>query len=756
MNIKDPWHVLDEISREQIPQDLDLLPGTLAKIQQGKRACVKTATKRYFAAFLLVILLLITFFSQPGVASALKKLIGYIPQVGAVDQSAPLRVLANPVTDTRDGFTITVESALLDSTHTVLNYQISGQFPSWDDPSLKPRMCQESPMLRLADGKELAYPAATGGFGGGKSQWQNVFPAIPAAENRASLVLPCLPELPAGEGPQDWEIPLAFSPAPPELTVYPVVEMPTPSPAKPEGATPANGMQVAIQGIAALEDGYYLQAVLSWRKDPAVYEVQIYPDSVHLFDATGQEVSAWPADLDPPFASAENQSMKLNLQTAPILAPGPARLVVDYVGLGMFASTHFSIDVGDDLQPGQTWQLNKDLEVNGHRLRVLSAEYIQASPGEPAMLMVYLESDADVLAITAMDREHEILDTGGSPNNGYVPFRVGWHYKDGFPRGNITVEITTITIRRSGPWSVDWTLPAPAATPTVQVSALPQEPAICSSDMIWQAALSDLPAGLGGRVASSVWTGERHDLFVSNLDGSNLVPLEYGAFPDLSPDGQRVVYRGPEDGLHVRDLAGGGDLLIPGTIHEQVFDNWPKWSPDGQLIAFDRVTGHTSDIYLVNPDGSNLHPVVNGPEDERFLGWAPDGRQISYTVTEQDGQIIRVFDLQTGKSFEAGRLPPDAMNAGLSADGKRLLYMNEQGMFLVTMDNSSPSLLIANTPTFGKQIRPIWSPDSQWIAMTFWESAAGSEASLALLQPDTCQMVLLREQKFDWLSSWVP
>ena len=48
-----------------------------------------------------------------------------------------------------------------------------------------------------------------------------------------------------------------------------------------------------------------------------------------------------------------------------------------------------------------------------------------------------------------------------------------------------------------------------------------------------------------------------------NLDGSGVIALGPGAFPDLSPDGQRVVYRGADEGTYVRDLTSGVAHLLP-------------------------------------------------------------------------------------------------------------------------------------------------------------------------------------------------
>ncbi len=84
-------------------------------------------------------------------------------------------------------------------------------------------------------------------------------------------------------------------------------------------------------------------------------------------------------------------------------------------------------------------------------------------------------------------------------------------------------------------------------------------------------------------------------------------------------------------------------------------------SPDGRQIVFD-VTAYNmdenkgkSDIYLINIDGSNPHPVKNSDKNETNPKFLPDGKKISYIVDDQvhtcniDGSDdIQLTDLYTG------------------------------------------------------------------------------------------------------------
>ena len=60
-------------------------------------------------------------------------------------------------------------------------------------------------------------------------------------------------------------------------------------------------------------------------------------------------------------------------------------------------------------------------------------------------------------------------------------------------------------------------------------------------------------------------------------------------------------------------------------------------SPDGEQVAFtltqysmEANSGQT-DIYLMNIDGSDVHPILNSEKNESSPSFSPDGKKLSYT-----------------------------------------------------------------------------------------------------------------------------
>jgi Tol biopolymer transport system component len=101
-------------------------------------------------------------------------------------------------------------------------------------------------------------------------------------------------------------------------------------------------------------------------------------------------------------------------------------------------------------------------------------------------------------------------------------------------------------------------------------------------------------------------------------DLTNLTPGRNAAMPSPSPDGQRVVY--VADRLVVQDLATGMTQALTGTEGARA----PRWSPDGQWIAF---TGQFSTLVLVRPDGTDRR-TLTADYISPGVSWSPDSRWI--------------------------------------------------------------------------------------------------------------------------------
>ncbi len=116
-------------------------------------------------------------------------------------------------------------------------------------------------------------------------------------------------------------------------------------------------------------------------------------------------------------------------------------------------------------------------------------------------------------------------------------------------------------------------------------------------------------------------------------DGSGFRVLTSGAnnngFPSPSPDGRRFVYRttGSEgEGLRIMNLEDGSITTLTAE-----YDNFPLWSPRGDLIVFLRKHEGDFEIFSIRPDGKSLRRLTNSPGNEGHFAWSPDGERILFS-----------------------------------------------------------------------------------------------------------------------------
>jgi TolB protein len=138
-----------------------------------------------------------------------------------------------------------------------------------------------------------------------------------------------------------------------------------------------------------------------------------------------------------------------------------------------------------------------------------------------------------------------------------------------------------------------------------------------------------------------------HDLFLTrpdrvdggaqialiNADGSGFRELTAGpnnnGFPSMSPDAAQFVYRtfGPQgDGLRVMTVATKAITTLTSG-----YDNFPLWSPRGDLIMFSRIDEGDYEIYTIRPDGTGLRRLTHAPGNDAHQAWSPDGEWIVFT-----------------------------------------------------------------------------------------------------------------------------
>jgi Tol biopolymer transport system component len=317
--------------------------------------------------------------------------------------------------------------------------------------------------------------------------------------------------------------------------------------------------------------------------------------------------------------------------------------------------------------------------------------------------------------------------------------------------------------------------------------------------------------------ARGVTTG-REDFPVSwSPDGRQILFERDGArrcpFLTIQPDGRRVEpvpgcgtsYAWATDGrlafsrgaLRTGNAVAGGIFATRGptlpprrlTTATDFVDSDPQWSPDGAWIAFARTRYRRAgtqasrqlarNIWVVRPDGSELHPIASRGGSDWNASWAPDSRHLVYVrqsarlrgdlvITDvgtrrtrrltygsdngypawsPTGSVImfeRAHDLAHDGDVHLWSIRADGtglrdlgpiangMQAQWSPDGRRFAYVADNGpsseIWLLDADGRNRHRLFTTAPgdeAPGDQ-SPVWSPDSRRIAFARFNPDGGS------------------------------
>ena len=254
---------------------------------------------------------------------------------------------------------------------------------------------------------------------------------------------------------------------------------------------------------------------------------------------------------------------------------------------------------------------------------------------------------------------------------------------------------------------------------------------------------------------------------VAGITSADLYKLRSLGDVQLSPDGKRVAYAvtrrdgagRPSSEAWIRDLATGQEARL-GTDATRA--SAPRWSPDGQWVAFFGRVGDSSGVAGAHADGSGIRFIapVSGtnhvlPSMGERVAWSPDGKRLAFisstpgpeedangdpmvitrysykpTASEgltrfDDNRRLHVFvaDLSTRqvKQLTSGNYYEHSIQ--WSPNGQELLFISNHGAdpdrvfnYDVFALNLASGAIRQITNTRNAEYQPVWSPDGRTIA----------------------------------------
>jgi Tol biopolymer transport system component/predicted Ser/Thr protein kinase len=129
--------------------------------------------------------------------------------------------------------------------------------------------------------------------------------------------------------------------------------------------------------------------------------------------------------------------------------------------------------------------------------------------------------------------------------------------------------------------------------------------------------------------------------------------------PGLSPDGEWLAFHdgGKQGGVFVVKTDGTGLRQLTNDVFK---DRHPRWSPDGQRIAFQSNRGGKYDIWLINPDGAGLDRLTYAPAlDNIYPVWSPDGKRLAYSAPGATPLVMEFAKPWKEQSPKPAVVPPE-------------------------------------------------------------------------------------------------
>jgi len=754
MNEKQSRAVLQEIADAGVPPEtIDLWPSVrkgFDETQVFRQARTSRLTKRITIPVFLIIAAMIISLIVVGperALAALRGLLGYVPGVGLVDEGGGLRMLAEPVSLVRDGITVVVEQAVLDSRQTVLVFSVDGIPPEARPPDEieQPRsgevlvgqpVCSSLPYLSISD-HEILPIGQQGGGRGWASGYQSrvVYPAIPPDIQEAVFIIPCLHGTSPGAAPKNWQLGLRFVPASQDLAVLPVIEI-TATPTDNVPQTEETGANLSLEKVIELEENYILAGAFHQGAEfpgARVMGISRWPEIV---DANGHNLPfTTPTDLD---LASEEMGVFPWAYAIKKGFDAPLSIVLEAVDVEYPVDAYFQFDSGNDPQEGQEWELNQGFDLAGHRVELVSAVRLKNA------YSFNFKSDESVFAIALEDPDHTPVGGFGGGQKG--DFKAGIEYADPVPSGQLQYHIFGLMVSQEGPWTLRW---EPPEGSTSVSTAIPQQICLTLESLQLEMESEDsIVEGLSGKMIAYGRINEDGEslspsnagIFVVNLtDGSRQI-LGPGTWPSLSPDGTHAAYSGTA-GLYIVDLVSGDNVVLPGTSD---YDYNPRWSPDASRLAFVRI--NDLNLYVVNVDGSDLRRVTDGPEYELLIGWLSDGQSLAYVFPAATGLQLRFLNLTMGEQRDGFVIDSKGANVSISPDDQQIAFLERvegglsYGLYVASLDGTERRL-IAQIDHWALS-DPRWSPDGNWISFGISDPEDYDSGTVTVaINPTTCEIV---------------
>ncbi len=141
-------------------------------------------------------------------------------------------------------------------------------------------------------------------------------------------------------------------------------------------------------------------------------------------------------------------------------------------------------------------------------------------------------------------------------------------------------------------------------------------------------------------------------------------------YPDVSSTHITFVYG---DDIWLVEKSGGTAVKLSSPAGEEMF---PRFSPDGSLIAYTANYDGNNDVYVMSVQGGIPKRLTYHGMTDRVLGWHPDGEHILFASSRESGRqrYSQFYTISKEGGAPEKLAVPYGENASFSPDGQKLAY----------------------------------------------------------------------------------
>jgi|GEM_PF-2492179 len=210
---------------------------------------------------------------------------------------------------------------------------------------------------------------------------------------------------------------------------------------------------------------------------------------------------------------------------------------------------------------------------------------------------------------------------------------------------------------------------------------------------------------------------DRHSWDLCLVQGNTVTPIALGTEDEIeprwSPDGQAVAF--------VERYAAGTTIKVthmdgsdPRSLVTEGENFEPRWSPDGRWLAFIKVhSPQRKDIWIVDVGTGRAEPVTRAGMNTKPR-WSPDGSQILFH--SQGDTWSGLYAVVTGGGV-VPRWVAEGKDGSWSADGRGIFYAGgepgREDIWVLNLDEMSSRRLTSEEAGYGA---PVPSPDGRMVA----------------------------------------